>query len=143
MRSTEKWLKVALCVLKLSAVAGVFVIVSLKHRNRHCMILEWQLAMAGADAEVAKDVLGQPVLSSLAYTCQHHWREPRGSPSSPLTLSQQQGVSDRQFQWTALTVQASKHSWDDIEELLITKVRYIHICLCCVWTSAAICTRVS
>lgn len=79
--------------------------------------------MAGADAEVAKDVLGQPVLSSLAYTCQHHWREPRGSPSSPLTLSQQQGVSDRQFQWTALTVQASKHSWDDIEELLITKNR--------------------
>jgi len=95
------------------------------------MILEWQLSMTGADAEVAKALVGQPVLSSLAYTCQHHWGEPKGSISSPLTLSQQQGVSNRQFQWTVLTVRASMHCWDDIEGLFITKVRYIHICLCC------------
>jgi hypothetical protein len=113
------------------AVAGVIVIASQKHRNRLYMILEWQLAMAGTDAEVAKVLLGQPVLSSLAYTCQHHWGEPRGRLSSPQTLSEQQGVSDRQFQWTVLTVQASKQSWDDIEKLFITKVRYSKTLLRC------------
>jgi hypothetical protein len=128
-------------VLKLSAVANVISIVSLICRSRHCMILEWQLSMTGADAEVAKALVGQPVLSSLAYTCQHHWGEPKGGISSPLTLSQQQGVSNRQFQWTVLTVRASMHCWDDIEGLFITKVRYIHICLCC-RTSAAVCRRV-
>jgi hypothetical protein len=90
------------------------------------MILEWQLSMAGADAEVAKALVGQSVLSSLAYTCQYHWGEPKGSISAPLTLSQQQGVSDRQFQWTVLNVRASMHCWDDIEGLFITKVRCIH-----------------
>ncbi|GFG32980.1 hypothetical protein Cfor_09872 [Coptotermes formosanus] len=89
--------------------------------DNYIKLLEWQLAMAGTDAEVAKVLLGQPVLSSLAYTCQHHWGEPRGRLSSPQTLSEQQGVSDRQFQWTVLTVQASKQSWDDIEKLFITK----------------------
>ena len=141
IRSTAKWLKVALCVFKLSAVASVIVIVCLICRSRH-MILDWQLSMAGADAEIAKALVGQPVLSSLAYTCQHHWGEPRGSISSPLTLSQQQGVSNRQFQWAVLTVRASMHCWDDIEGLFITKVRYIYICLCCHWTSAALCTRI-
>jgi hypothetical protein len=141
IRFTKKWLKVTLCVLKLSAVANVIVIVSLMCRSRHYMILEWQLSMTGADAEVAKALVGQPVLSSLAYTCQHHWGEPKGSISSPLTLSQQQGVRNRQFQWTVLTVRASMHCWDDIEGLLITKVRYIHICLCC-QISSAVCTRV-
>jgi hypothetical protein len=87
------------------------------------LISEWQLLVAGVDAEIAKTLAGQPVLSSLAYTCQHHWGEPRGSISSPLTLSQQQRVRDRQFQWTVLTVRASLHSWDDIEGLFITKVR--------------------
>jgi len=142
IRSTAKWLKAALCVFKLSAVANVIVIVSLICRSRHYVILEWQLSMTGADAEIAKALVGQPVLSSLAYTCQHHWDEPKGSISSPQTLSQQQGVSNRQFQWTVLTVRASMHCWDDIEGLFITKVRYIHICLCCRWTSAALCTRV-
>jgi len=142
IRSTAKCLHVALCVFKLSAVANVIVVVSLICRSRHYMILEWQLSMTGADAEVAKALVGQPVLSSLAYTCQHHWGEPRGSISSPLTLSQQQGVSNRQFQWTVLTVRASMHCWDDIEGLFITKVRYIHICLCSHWTSAAVCPRV-
>jgi hypothetical protein len=98
----------------------------LKHRKRYYVISEWQLSVAGANAEIAKALAGQPVLSSLAYTCEHHWSEPRGSISSPLTLSQQQGVSDRQFQWTVLTVRASMHSWDDIEGLFITKVRNIY-----------------
>ncbi|XP_021924873.1 spermatogenesis-defective protein 39 homolog isoform X2 [Zootermopsis nevadensis] len=89
--------------------------------ENYIKLLEWQLSMAGADAEIAKALVGQPVLSSLAYTCQHHWSEPKGSISAPLTLSQQQGVSDRQFQWTVLTVRASLHSWDDIEGLFITK----------------------
>ena len=102
------------------------------------MILDWQLTMAGADAEVAKTLVGEPVLSSLAYTCQYHWGEPRGNINSPLTLSQQQGVSNRQFQWTVLTVRASMHCWDDIEGLFITKVRYIHICLCYHWTTASV-----
>lgn len=98
----------------------------LEHRSRHCLISEWQLSVADADAEIANTLIGQPVLSSLAYTCQYHWGEPKGSISSPLTLSQQQGVSDLQFQWTVLTVRASMHSWDDIEGLFITKVRNIH-----------------
>lgn len=89
--------------------------------ENYIKLLEWQLSLTGADAEVAKALVGQPVLSSLAYTCQHHWGEPRGSISSPLTLSQQQGVSNRQFQWTVLTVRASMHCWDDIEGLFITK----------------------
>lgn len=99
--------------------------------------------MTGADAKVANALVGQPVLASLAYTCEHHWGEPRGIISSPLTLRHQHGVNDRQFQWTVLTVRASKQSWDDIEGLLITKVRYIHICLCSLWTSTAVCTGVS
>lgn len=129
-------------MFQLPAVANVIVIVSLICRSKHYMILDWQLLMAGADAEVAKALVGQAVLSSLAYTCQHHWGEPRGSISSPQTLSQEQGVSDRQFQWTVLTVRASMHCWDDVEEQFITKVRYIRICLCCRWTSVALCTRV-
>jgi hypothetical protein len=99
------------------------IVCPLERRRRHYLISEWQLSMAGTDAEIAKALAGQPVLSSLAYTCQHHWGEPKGSISSPLTLSQQQGVSDRQFQWTVLTVRASMHSWHDIEGLFITKVR--------------------
>ncbi|PNF42419.1 hypothetical protein B7P43_G10953 [Cryptotermes secundus] len=89
--------------------------------ENYIKLLEWQLSVAGADAEIANTLAGQPVLSSLAYTCQYHWGEPRGSISSPLTLSQQQGVSDLQFQWTVLTVRTSMHSWDDIEGLFITK----------------------
>ncbi|PSN36491.1 hypothetical protein C0J52_05065 [Blattella germanica] len=84
-------------------------------------LLEWQIAMAGTDAEIAKVLVGQSVLSSLAYACRHHWGEPRGAASSPLTLSQQQGVSDRHFQWTVLTVRASMKAWDDVEGLFITK----------------------
>ena len=84
--------------------------------------------MAGTDAEIAKDLVGRSVLSSLAYTCQHHWDKPKGAINSPLTLSQQQGISDRQFQWTVLNVRASLHSWDDIEGLFITKVIYFKFC---------------
>ncbi|XP_069685385.1 spermatogenesis-defective protein 39 homolog isoform X2 [Periplaneta americana] len=84
-------------------------------------LLEWQLTMAGSNPEITKELVGQSVLSSLAYTCRHHWGEQKGSLSSPLTLCQQQGISDRQFQWTVLTVRASFQSWDDIEGLFITK----------------------
>lgn len=89
--------------------------------QNYIKLLEWQLAMAGTDAEIAKDLVGRSALSSLAYTCEHHWDKPRGAINSPLTLSQQQGISDRQFQWTVLTVRASLHAWDDIEGLFITK----------------------
>nr|CAD7451656.1 unnamed protein product [Timema bartmani] len=86
-----------------------------------CWCLEWQLSMAGTDAELCKTLVGQSVLGSLSHACRHHWGEPRGTSGSPLTLSSQQGVSARQFQWTVLNVRASLQAWDDIDGLFITK----------------------
>ncbi|CAG2059050.1 unnamed protein product [Timema podura] len=89
--------------------------------ENYVKLLEWQLSMAGTDAELCKTLVGQSVLGSLSHACRHHWGEPRGTSGSPLTLSSQQGVSARQFQWTVLNVRASLQAWDDIDGLFITK----------------------
>nr|CAD7263659.1 unnamed protein product [Timema shepardi] len=89
--------------------------------ENYVKLLEWQLSMAGTDAELCKTLVGQSVLESLSHACRHHWGEPRGTAGSPLTLSSQQGVSARHFQWTVLNVRASLQAWDDIDGLFITK----------------------
>nr|CAD7433426.1 unnamed protein product [Timema monikensis] len=89
--------------------------------ENYVKLLEWQLSMAGTDAELCKTLVGQSVLGSLSHACRHHWGEPRGTSGSPLTLSSQQGVSARHFQWTVLNVRASLQAWDDIDGLFITK----------------------
>ncbi|XP_063225585.1 vacuolar protein sorting-associated protein 16B isoform X2 [Bacillus rossius redtenbacheri] len=89
--------------------------------DNYIKLIEWQLAEAGTDGELCRSLVGQPVLGSLAHCCRQHWGEPRGSPGSPLTLAQQHGVCDRQFQWTALNVRAAAQAWEDVRGLFITK----------------------
>ncbi|XP_049954538.1 spermatogenesis-defective protein 39 homolog [Schistocerca serialis cubense] len=83
----------------------------------YVQLLEWQQAVSSNE----NNIINNSVLDSLAYVCKHYWDEPKGNLFSPLTLCQQHGISEKQFQWTALTVRASLHAWDDIEALLFTK----------------------
>lgn len=62
------------------------------------------------------------MVECLYQACRDHWGEAKGSVTSPLTLSQQQGVSDKQFQWTVISARAELQSWHDIESMFVAKV---------------------
>lgn len=73
-------------------------------------LLEWEAAAAGKPT-------GESVSDCLDYACRNHW-DSKGS-LSPLSLVQDQGVSERLFHWVALNARAG--SWADIDNLIITK----------------------
>ncbi|XP_066995521.2 spermatogenesis-defective protein 39 homolog [Anabrus simplex] len=89
--------------------------------NNYIKLLEWEMAMESCDGEIAQNLVGKPVLDAVTHACRYHWGEPKGSFGSPLTLSHQQGVSDRQYRWTLLTVRAAMQAWEDIDNIFITK----------------------
>lgn len=92
----------------------------LKNNLSHFKIFsEWLVAVE----PMSEGVPSKSVLLSLNHLCKNHWNDSKTSLTSPATLSTQQNVAERQFQWTVLTTRASMQSWEDIETLFITKVR--------------------
>ncbi|KAL0276102.1 UNVERIFIED_CONTAM: hypothetical protein PYX00_003755 [Menopon gallinae] len=79
--------------------------------------LEWVTSVNST----GKSVPTNSTLSSLSYLCKNHWTEPKTSNLSPWFLVSQQGISDRQSQWTTLSAMASLQAWDDIEAFFLTK----------------------
>lgn len=74
--------------------------------------LEWQQESG---------IMGNSVVECLYQACRDHWNEVKGSVTSPLTLSQQQGISDKQFQWTVISARAELQAWHDIESMFVAK----------------------
>uniref|UniRef100_A0A1B6DLI8 Vps16 C-terminal domain-containing protein n=3 Tax=Clastoptera arizonana TaxID=38151 RepID=A0A1B6DLI8_9HEMI len=66
-------------------------------------------------------IKGDSVIDCLSQACHKHWSEAKGIPTSPLTLTNQQNISDKQFQWTAVTARAELKAWGDVENLFIAK----------------------
>ncbi|RZF35274.1 hypothetical protein LSTR_LSTR014263 [Laodelphax striatellus] len=57
----------------------------------------------------------------LHYSCKNHWTKAKNAPHSPFMMSQQYGVNDKLFQWTALVVHAEMKAWTDIDNIFMTK----------------------
>uniref|UniRef100_A0A1B6GG77 Vps16 C-terminal domain-containing protein n=1 Tax=Cuerna arida TaxID=1464854 RepID=A0A1B6GG77_9HEMI len=63
---------------------------------------------------------GDSVVDCLSELCEKHWGEVKG-PLSPAWFTQQQRVSDKQYQWTAINARAKLQAWPDIQALLTAK----------------------
>lgn len=68
--------------------------------------------------------LNSSVLNCLKHACKGHLSE--NTLMSPTILSQQHDVSPKQYQKVALEVRASAAEWDDVDQLLLTKVGFLY-----------------
>lgn len=71
-------------------------------------------------------VVEESVVDCLSVLCEKHWGETKEA-LSPQWFSQQQGISDKQYQWTAIAVRARLQSWQDIHTLLTAKVQVYNL----------------
>lgn len=76
---------------------------------------EWQKT-------VNPDLFRKSAIESLTYACQHHWNDQKSITSNPSHLVKELGLTEKQLQWSTVKGRAAKKSWDDIENLIITKV---------------------
>lgn len=68
--------------------------------------------------------LNSSVLESLHYACKYYCSTPDNFVViSPKTLSRDHDISPRLYQKVALQVKATCGAWDDIDHLLLTKVK--------------------
>lgn len=81
------------------------------------MLLDWLVIVE----PITPGIPTRSVLASFAYLCKNHWTDSKTSITSPAILSTQQGIVERQYQWTVLTTRASLQAWTDIETIFITK----------------------
>uniref|UniRef100_A0A1B6LGY4 Vps16 C-terminal domain-containing protein n=1 Tax=Graphocephala atropunctata TaxID=36148 RepID=A0A1B6LGY4_9HEMI len=86
--------------------------------SRDCKILDSYIKFLEWQAE--SHIEGDSVVDCLSELCEKHWGEVKG-PLSPLCFCQQQGVSDKQYQWTAINARAKLQAWPDIQTLLTAK----------------------
>nr|XP_018911464.1 PREDICTED: spermatogenesis-defective protein 39 homolog [Bemisia tabaci] len=77
-------------------------------------LLEWQKT-------VNPDLFRKSAIESLTYACQHHWNDQKSITSNPSHLVKELGLTEKQLQWSTVKGRAAKKSWDDIENLIITK----------------------
>lgn len=67
--------------------------------------------------------INSPVLDCLRYACKDHYNSPMGSLASPKMLLKEHEISSRQYQRVALKMRASLQEWNDIDHLLLSKVK--------------------
>ncbi|XP_022192457.2 spermatogenesis-defective protein 39 homolog [Nilaparvata lugens] len=83
------------------------------HVERFIKLLEWQQTTGAPEV--------QSVADCLHYLCKNHWSKAKNDPHSPFLISQQYGVNEKLFQWTALVVHAQMKAWGDIDNIFMTK----------------------
>ena len=85
------------------------------------LYVEWQMAIkdTGFTEQFVPD---SSLLECLRHTCRDYWNSSEGNLVSPITLLRQYQISPRQYQTIAISMRASLQEWDDIDNLLHTKV---------------------
>jgi len=68
-----------------------------------------------------RSVINSTVISTLHYSCLHHYALPESHFASPQAIRNLYRLTDKQFAWMAITARAELKQWNDIEILLTTK----------------------
>lgn len=82
-------------------------------------LLEWKSALKSTKYDEDFET-NSSVVDCLRYACKNHWNE--SNKSSPTMLQQQHDITPRLYQKTALKARISVQAWEDIDNLLLSKV---------------------
>lgn len=96
--------------------------------QNYVKLLEWKVALKNTkfDEELEES---SSVLDCLRYICKHNWNSSKSGLITPAMLQQQQDIMPRQYQKTALKSRISAQAWEDIDNLLLSKVKMIVKCV--------------
>ncbi|VDK82958.1 unnamed protein product [Litomosoides sigmodontis] len=106
-----------------------------KSVNEYIDLLERQIIIEGADESLIKEgknklfqqyrktitLIGQPVLTTLYYSCLYHFDLPVNSYASPLSIKEFFNMTEKQYAWMAVSALSRSKRWDDIEKVLMSK----------------------
>uniref|UniRef100_A0A0R3S7C9 Vps16_C domain-containing protein n=1 Tax=Elaeophora elaphi TaxID=1147741 RepID=A0A0R3S7C9_9BILA len=103
-----------------------------KSVNEYIDLLERQIIIEDADEPFVTrgifknyhktdTLIGQPVLTTLYYSCLYHFDLPVNAYASPLSIKEFFNMTEKQYVWMAISALTRLKRWNDIEGVLISK----------------------